>query len=490
MIVDAPRETRTPAAGLATRALAVRLFFTAWLIYALHAATNTVREIYPALSLGDHLSFRVDEYAGLHPDLFEKAGYGWHINSNPGASMLAALPYAALRPAIDRVVRRVNASRAGHQPPEYKSPWPMAREFFRQSWLRGFDVKFGLAALVIQALLMAPVSAAACVAMFRLLRRLLDRERTAFWLALLFAFGTPVFFRTGTLNHNLLLGQFAFIAFAALWLKNSAPRVAFAGLAAGTGVLLDYSGAVLAAALGLYVLARAPRRWFLFALGALPPIALLCFYQWRSFGHPFLPAQHWIQVQWVDVGYKGIAWPMADLLRANLLDYRYGLFVSCPLLLLAFAALLLGPRLPRLEFGMLFAVPVALWLFSSSVAYARLQFNTGVRYMVPAVPFLFVAAALTLARLPRRFAMLLGVAAVAQAWSMAMYRDVERGLGALDPLLNVFLGGFQLPLLSVLSRIGGPLAGYFPNGVSPLPLFFLAAAILFVLWRRPQTEHS
>ncbi len=74
------------ARPLVSRGLVVRLFLTCWLIYALHFATNTVREVYLALAIGDHLSFRVDEYRGLHPDLFEKPGFGWHIGANPGAS--------------------------------------------------------------------------------------------------------------------------------------------------------------------------------------------------------------------------------------------------------------------------------------------------------------------------------------------------------------------------------------------------------------------
>ena len=39
----------------------------------------------------------------------------------------------------------------------------------------------------------------------------------------------------------------------------------------------------------------------------------------------------------------------------------------------------------------------------------------------------------------------IAVAAVAQAWCMAMYRDVERGLGVLDLVFRMFTGGFQLP---------------------------------------------
>ncbi|MBV8817365.1 MAG: hypothetical protein JO022_03345, partial [Acidobacteriaceae bacterium] len=107
--VDAPytlRSVRVQADRGSARWFGTRIFLTCWLIYALHLTTNTVREIYPALSLGDHFSLRVDEYAGLHPDIFEKPGYGWHINSNPGASLIGAVPYAIARPLVDRIVAR------------------------------------------------------------------------------------------------------------------------------------------------------------------------------------------------------------------------------------------------------------------------------------------------------------------------------------------------------------------------------------------------
>src|SRR5262245_36849401 len=65
------------------RSVALRLFATCWLVYVLHFATNTVREIYPALTLGDHLSFDLSEYLGFHPDIFEIPGRGAFINNNP-----------------------------------------------------------------------------------------------------------------------------------------------------------------------------------------------------------------------------------------------------------------------------------------------------------------------------------------------------------------------------------------------------------------------
>jgi hypothetical protein len=485
---------------LSTRGIAVRLFITCWLIYSIHVATNTVREIYLALAIGDHLSFRVDDYAHMHPDLFEKPGYGWHIGANPGASMLGAVPYFLSRPITDRVVAAVNRRRAASgmkEPPPYNSPWPMVRAFYQEAWRRGFDVKFALAAILMQAFCMAPVSALGAVAIFYLLRRVFASDRAGFWLALVYAFGTPVFFRTGYLNHNLMLGEFAFMGFLAMWNPGREARLPeglryfLGGLAGGAALLLDYSGVVLLGGLFCYAVAKARsfRGAWLYSLGAAGPILLLWFYQWASFGNPFLPGQHWMPpVEWIDAGYQGFTLPQPDILRRLLFDYRYGLFVSCPLLLLALAAPWWnrGARrvLPALELSVLLLVPLGLWLFCGGISYTRLQFNTGIRYLAPLLPFLFVPAAVVLARLPRRWAYFLTIAALAQGWSMAMYRDVERGLGALEPLLHVFVGGFQLPVLANLSRMGGQYGDYAELGVSPLPVFALAAAVLFGVWSR------
>jgi hypothetical protein len=469
-----------------SRGLAWRIFFTCWLVYALHLATNTVREIYLGLAIADHLSFRVDEYGGLHPDLFESPGRGWHIGNNPGASMLAAVPYALCRPLVDPVVAAVNRSRAasGAAPPVYNSPWPMARRFFEESWLRGLDVKFGFAALIMQAFCMAPLSAASAVLVFWILRALLRSDRAALWLALLYAFGTPVFYRTGYINQNLLAGHFALASFAALWFLSGRRAAVLAGLAAGTCVLLDYSGLVLLGASFAYCLWVRRGEWLAFAAGTVPPVLLLWFYQWQSFGNPFLPGQHYMPpVEWIERGYQGVSGPQLDLAWMLLADYRFGLFLTCPLFLLALAAPWLKDSwLPRRELAFVLGTPLTLWLFFSCVHYTRLQYNTGLRYLAPALPFLFLAAAVTLTRLPRRSAYLIALAAVVQAWSMAMFRDVERGLGVFDPLARVLLGGFQLPALTALSRVAGS-TELIGSGVSPLFLFAVSGAVLYGIWR-------
>lgn len=237
---------------LSVRGIAIRLFITCWLVYAVHFATNTVREIYPALSLGDHLSFDVSEYLGLHPDIFQLPGRGAFINNNPGASILGAVPYTLSRPVIEVIVERAQQARATSpgEIRDYETDFPLREEFYRKAYERGLDVKFALAAGVMQAFLMAPLSALSAVVMFYVLLKLTSSPRASLVLALLYAFATPVFYRTAQLNHNLLLGHFALIAFVLLWRpwdNQSDPKRPFyflAGLLTGWTVVLDYSGIV------------------------------------------------------------------------------------------------------------------------------------------------------------------------------------------------------------------------------------------------------
>ena len=487
-----------------SRSIAIRLFLTCWIIYGLHFATNIVREIYPALALGDHLSFRVDEYANMHPDLFHKVGYGWHIGNNPGASMVAAIPYAIARPVIDGIVENVqNLRKASGQtdPPAYHSNWPMAREFYAEAWRRGLDIKIGLGAFVMHAFCMAPSSALGVVVMFYLLRHIFQSNRTALWLAVLYAFGTPVFFRTGFLNHNLMLGHIAFAGFLVMWnfhAEHKQPvfwRAFLCGLTGGTAILFDYSGIVIFAAMLCYCVMKrildvswrdAFKHGLMYIVGALPPLCMLWFYQWVSFGHLFFPGQHWMPpVEWIDLGYQGYGLPQFELFTMLGFDYRFGFFVSCPLFLLAIISVWAnrrGPfRLPWIELAFMLSLFGIFWLFFSGSNYTRLQFNTGIRYMTPMFPFMFVPAAIVLIRLPRRAVLMIAFFSVALAWCMAMYRDVERGLGVIDPVVRTFLGGFQLPALSRISRMEA-YSSLIPDGVSPLPLFALAAAVIAIIW--------
>jgi len=491
---------------MTTRGIAVRLFLTCWLIFALHFATNTVREIYPALSLGDRLSFDVSEYEGIHPDIFTLEGRGTFINNNPGASIMGAIPYALARPVTDRVIARVQASRAAHpQPPaaEYDTIYPMAQEFYRQAREKGFDVKFGLAAGLMQGFLMAPVSAFAAVVMFWMLLSLTGNRRASVLLALLFALATPVFYRTAQLNQNVLLACFALFSFALLWRPWKAQAKPFyflAGLCAGWTVVLDYSGLVACLALSGYALAR----WLSvekenrqtsdlikFAAGVAVCALVLMAYQWACFGNPILPAQSYMPpANFTDQGYRGFSLPSLDLLWQTAFSMRYGLFTSAPLLLLAFFAPVWLRRESRFlenrELLFVLGLIAAFFVFCAANQYGRMQFNTGVRHIVPVVPFMFLLAANVLMKMPRLPAVLIGILATYWSWCLVMYRDVEQGFGIFEAIRHVTLEGFRLPWMVTLERMG------FVQNASAIPLFLLCGVVIWALWsvgaRRAEPE--
>src|SRR5262249_2814836 len=132
-------------------------------------------------------------------------------------------------------------------------------------------------------------------------------------------------------------------------------------------------------------------------------------------------------------------------------------------------------------------------LFFGGVQYTRLQFTTGIRYLAPTFPLLFVPSVLVLNRFPPLAIYLFSVFCITQSCCLAMFRDLERGLALLYPISHVFLGGFQLPVLTTLSRFGNQYGDFFAAGVSPLPLFALIAAVLYGLWFFPRLssqQHS
>ena len=240
------------------------------------------------------------------------------------------------------------------------------------------------------------------------------------WLALLYALGTPLFFRSAFLNQNALLAHVVLFA----WMVLTWPRPAAAASRAvrdwavvggllGVGILLDYSAVPLALVFGCWALVDGYRRagpggaltsGAGCIAGAIGPVLLLLAYQWIAFGSPWFPAQRYMpDTQLSVVGWNGMSLPSAELLWRNLFDFRYGLFAFCPMLLAAFAFPWVGapyagpgggPRVGRRR------CLCRSLVFSSANQFAHLQWNTGVRYMVPIIPLLFLVFVPVAAREP------------------------------------------------------------------------------------------
>jgi hypothetical protein len=380
----------------------------------------------------------------------------------------------------------------------------MAQEFYRRSRERGYDIKFGLASAVIQFFGMAPISALSAVVMFYVLLGIKLPARTAVLMTLLYAFATPIFFRTGHLSQNLLVGHCAFFAFAMLWrpwdeTHNRSPKYFFAGLLCGWAVVLDYSGIVVPVVLGAYAVIKrstlptslkSRHDLLLFALGVVLCGLALMAYQWSSFGHPLYPAQRYMPpTQFSHYGYNGMDRPHMDLLWETAFGMRFGLFTSAPLLLLVLWIPGWLRRHNRLvgnvEAWTIVAFTILFFLFSSANQFGRLQFNSGVRYIVPVVPFLFILVVGMLLRMPKLISVIIGIVATYWSWCLAMYRDVEQGFGVLESIKQITLQGFRLPWLTTLERMG-----YVPGGASVIPLFVVCTAILWTLWTVGQQKNT
>jgi hypothetical protein len=152
---------------------------------------------------------------------------------------------------------------------------------------QGLDLRFGASTLVSWFFCMAPLSALFVVLFYGILRqRDVPRER-----ALLLGFGTPIFYRTAHLSHNMFL---MITTFGCFWLLCPRPadalplspkRVYWAGFLGGWCLALDYAGVIPLLCLYAYLIleralggsvARDPRivplRCGQRAAGALPAL--------------------------------------------------------------------------------------------------------------------------------------------------------------------------------------------------------------------------
>jgi hypothetical protein len=511
------------------------IFLTCWLVYSLFFATNVVREHYPAFSLIERGDFVCDAYYGFHADIFRHSDGHAYVGNNVLGSVIAAVPLVVFDPALDALERH-SKRKLREQGPEaidttYDTKYPLRREMFRKVKLAGLDLRFGASTAITSILLIAPLSALMAVLVYRVLAgRGLGRRR-AVWLALLFAFGTPVFYRTAHLNHNMFLMEALFGAFLLLWPRSGEVRLSTArraggGFLCGVAIALDYAGAVPAAVLGLYLVAtRMPtgglkaalRESVAFALAALPPVAFLLWSQWAMYGDPFTPGQFVMPAQnvFTDVGLHGMGLPSPEVFLKNLVSPSFGLLTFGPLL--AFG-LIPARRYPRA--ALLFPCRERRWslvfvltfmLFCAANWYSLLQFNTGFRYLLPVVPFLFLAASDHLARMPARWLALVTVLAVGHTTVLSMTREVNdtelelrqaaRELGVPETRVpgywnrlltetpvpmsyrRIASEGPQLPWLTVLRQTSPGREALLGNPWLPVALIALCGLAVLGLWR-------
>ena len=419
-----------------------------------------MREHFPAIALAESGRLNVKRYLGWTEDIFPGPRGGAYINNNPGASLAGAIPLLLLRPLMARV-DEWNQRLPRRRPRGERDPLllRMAAE--------GRTFYFLLAAFVTVALVMAPATA---LVIAYLCARIIEAGVPAAHAAagaLICGLGTPLLFRAGSLNHNLLVADAGFLALLLLWDAQDRPlgpaRAGAAGLLAGYAVLCDYSGVVVGAVTALYVWLRCGRDWgprkrcaAAFLAGAAPGVIGLLIYQASAFGSFYQPSQHYMPPTVPTAfGYRGFDWPSPALLWANFFDPRFGLFAYCPALCLAFVAPLakrVPHRLPGRETRLLFIYFLLFVLLCAANQYSWLQPATGFRYLVPVVPALALAALQGAQLLPRiaRWGLAIGSLVSSLVLAGAHENDVRLAAGTL------WRRRFELPWMIRLHAAGAP----------------------------------
>lgn len=468
-----------------------------------------MREHYPAFSLVDHATFKVDEYQGFHSDIFRHTDGHSYIGNNVTVSVIAAIPLFIFDPVLDVIERyeKRKIQREGVKETVYRTKYTLSKMLLRAAQEKGLSLRFGGATVVTSVFLMAPLSALTIVFMFHILSKRGLRKEQSLWLSMLFGFGTPIFFRTGTLNHNMFLMYSVFVAFYLLWVRPgmqfpvSVKRRMAAGFLCGLGLAIDYSGVIPLLVFYGYLIVRrlstaslrtAFQESIPFILGSVPPVLCLLYSQWSMFGNPFLPGQHWMpdvtdppfnwRNPYSDIGFRGFSWPALDLYLLNLFSPSYGMYTYGPILAIGLIPSFFYNRneltLPRPERRLVAILFLLFLTFCAANQYSRMQWNTGFRYLLPLVPFIYLALCDHLVRLPRRWLIIIIVPILLHSWVISMVRAPVP-----ESWYRVMTEGFQLPWLTVLRATSPENYPILSSFLLPIVIISFAFLLVYLIWK-------
>ena len=284
---------------------------------------------------------------------------------------------------------------------------------------------------------------------------------------------------------------------------------AAAGLAAGYSIISEYPTAVIAAGLGLYLLAVARSRWrtaAAFVAGTVPSGLLLLGYNLVAFGRPFATGYDYVHSDayhvHVSTGPLGFANPFAYAIQAPTLDsiwqitlgaYR-GIFVVTPVLLLFFvgAFYMWQRRDLRPEWWLCVAVVLVYFLIDAARGPDTNGWSGGSsvasRHLVPMLPFMMVPMIFGLRNQTFRIAFIvLGAISIALMFmtvsSTYLFPYTDKN-PVMNEVLPNFFSGQVIPNWVYIWRDVTHLTGF----AALLPFFavagLLTARIVWLLWDR------
>jgi hypothetical protein len=297
----------------------------------------------------------IDGYDVNTDDVSKGTGGHTYINKPPGASILAAAPYAVVF-AIEHRLRL---------PVDSMTP--------TNRWIT------------------TALSAGLCGALIGPLLYLYGRRRmnssacNALCVSAIILFGTIVFpYSTMLFAH---VPAALFLLLSVILLKN---RPVAAGIAAGLAVSCFYVCALAAAILTIGAFSCRRVAAVRFVLGTLPFAVSMALYQWLCFGSPLRTAvESSTQFTQKDRLFGVIGTISTDALYGITLSPYRGLFFVSPILLLAFAGFASMKR--NQEFWSVIIIAIVFVMAIASFNGWSGGYAFGPRYLVPIVPLLGIA---------------------------------------------------------------------------------------------------
>lgn len=344
------------------RRLALGLFLVPFVTYAWFfsgGGWNQAAHFDLARALVERQTLYIDGYRVNTGDVsWSAVGGEWHayINKPPGASFLAAVPYAAVY-AFERA--------------------------------RGVNID-GWGAMTVNAWIVTVLTCGVAGALIPVVVYAFARKRAgaspvvAVAAALTIAFGTVVFpYSTAFLTH---VPSALFLLLAFYWLDE---RPLLAGACAGMAGTCNYLCILAAAVLAIGVLLRSWKDALRFVAGGIPFGLLLAWYHDYCFGSPFTTAAETSRNFAAEDRILGFfARPTWEAFHGITVSEYRGLFFSSPVLLLAFAgaAVMLRRGILRRELAMIATLVAIFVLVNSSFNYWHGASAFGPRHLLAVVP--------------------------------------------------------------------------------------------------------
>lgn len=432
-----------------------KLFFITLLVYAVYVtpAGGTLPNRYVDLvhSIVNEGRFAIDTY---HENTIDKAYYEGHyyVGALPGPSLFAVPAYLVFKGIYVVLPSNLKELAGGIQ--SYKKDKLQDSSFYGKV----DNTEFFLSQTFLTLTVVAVASALSALILFKTVRFFGYGERIAVLVALLYAFGTNVFFYSTVFYDHVLSATLGLASFYLILLSARSARgdwvMALAsGMVAGAALLVEYPNIFVAVFLGMWLLVKGgKRRLTFYAVGFAFPVLILMAYNWVSFNNPIAtPYMYETEANraFHVPGFFGVTYPHADRLISLLFSTERGLFLFLPVTIIGLLGIIhrLFSRKDISVAVFCGATAVSFFVFYSTYSVWDGGAAFGPRFLIPSLPFIMLGVAFASDVLPQWLVNVVGLLSVAVNWAGAQFGFAE---SPLEHIRDLFAQGPTLPVFGAI----------------------------------------